>query len=237
MIDTSRNTNAAAILDNPIWAALTTEHAPFALGGGVARRYPAEIAPFGAVAVPELDAFAALAQLLSPGDSVALLNACPPPGEAWDLLRQVSIVQMIYAGPTLEPMAGNAAVTLTRLGVTDVPAMLQLVDLTHPGPFLPRTIELGRYLGVWQEGRLAAMAGERFHLSGYQEISAVCTHPDFQRRGYARALVRHLIQEIQQSGDVPFLHVLHDNSSAIALYERMGFIRRAELVMYVLRRK
>jgi hypothetical protein len=47
------------------------------------------------------------------------------------------------------------------LGVADVPEMLDLTARTKPGPFLPRTFELGTYLGIRRDGRLVAMAGER----------------------------------------------------------------------------
>lgn len=32
------------------------------------------------------------------------------------------------------------------------------------------------------------MAGERFKFLGFTEVIAVCTHPDYRRRGYAAAL-------------------------------------------------
>ncbi len=71
----------------------------------------------------------------------------------------------------------------------DVPEMVALAELTKPGPFGTRTRELGEYLGIRKTKRLVAMAGERLHLPGYTEVSAVCTHPDFQGRGYARELM------------------------------------------------
>ena len=114
--------------------------------------------------------------------------------------------------------------------------MLELVEKTHPGPFMPRTIELGCYFAIWQEGELAAMAGERFHVPGYHEISAVCTHPDFQKRGYARQLILQLIHKIQSEGDIPFLHVVPENKGVIALYEALGFKQRMEIPLYALKR-
>jgi predicted GNAT family acetyltransferase len=223
-----------AMLDNPVWYALTTRQTAIALGDHLARRYPPEIAPFGAVAANDAEAFDSLARLIPSGESVALIGDHPVIGDTWELLRRVTLVQMIYEGPALASVEANR--TITPLSPADIPAMLQLVAITHPGPFLPRTIELGRYLAIWQEGHLAAMAGERLHVPGYREISAVCTHPAFQRRGYARELVLHLMHEIQRMGDIPFLHVFGENTGALILYEAMGFTRRAELPLYVLRR-
>lgn len=228
-------TQAEALLNNPVWHALTHQQAAFALGDEQARCYPRDIGPFGALAANDADSFAHLAALIPSGETVALIGGHPPLGETWELLRQIPLIQMVYDGPTLDAVGAQDAIT--SLSHADVPAMLQLVELTHPGPFLPRTIELGRYLAVWQDGQLAAMAGERIHLPGYREISAVCTHPAFQRRGYARQLIVQLIHEIQSEGDVPFLHVFNENTGAIALYERLGFKRRADLALFVLKRQ
>jgi hypothetical protein len=45
------------------------------------------------------------------------------------------------------------------LGVDDFPEMLDLVACAQPGPFGPRTIELGGYIGIRRGGNLVAMAG------------------------------------------------------------------------------
>ena len=103
--------------------------------------------------------------------------------------------------------------------------MLALVERTRPGPFLPRTIELGTYLGVRDDGVLVAMAGERLHPPGWTEISAVCTDPAARGRGLATRLVRALVHGIRARGEQPFLHAAADNP-AIGLYESLGFRHR-----------
>jgi predicted GNAT family acetyltransferase len=227
--------NTSGSLDNPVWHALTNQHAFIALGNSWARRYPPEVAPFASVAGSDTRSFDSLADLVPSGEAVALLGEWPVPSSAWVPLRQTPIVQMVFNASSLE--AADPRLTISELSATDVPAMLQLVAVTHPGPFLSRTIELGRYRAVWQDGRLAAMAGERLHLPGYHEISAVCTHPDFHRRGYARQLMLYLMRKIQDDGDVPILHVVSGNNGAISLYEALGFRKRVELTLQVLQRR
>lgn len=232
---TVSETNSGVVLNNPVWNSLTTYHAGLAQGDTLARRYPPAVALFGAVADDDERAFASLASLVAPGEMVGLVGGHLPSGDEWTLQRSRTLVQMVYEGPALElEETGDA---ITPLSLDDVPAMLQLVELTHPGPFGARTIELGRYFGVWQDGQLAAMAGERMHALRYCEISAVCTHPAFQRRGYARQLMRRLMYEIQAAGEVPFLHVVSENTGAQDLYEALGFKRRAEFPLYVLERR
>jgi predicted GNAT family acetyltransferase len=124
---------------------------------------------------------------------------------------------------------------LHELTTADVPEMLALTKLTEPGPFLPRTIELGAYLGVHDAGSLVAMAGERLHLTGFTEISAVCTHPQYRGRGYGNALLSALISRITRRGETPILHVRTQNVAALRLYEKLGFKVRAQLHLAVIK--
>jgi predicted GNAT family acetyltransferase len=124
----------------------------------------------------------------------------------------------------------------TRLTQSDVPEMLALTKLTKPGPFGPRTHEMGDYFGIRNSEALAAMAGERLRIPGYTEISAVCTHPDHTGYGYASALMSMLMERICGRGELPFLHVRPENTRAVQVYERLGFTKRAALHYVVLRR-
>jgi predicted GNAT family acetyltransferase len=127
-------------------------------------------------------------------------------------------------------------IELCVLSEADVPDMLALTALTHPGPFRSQTYTLGTYLGIRVDGRLAAMGGQRMHVPGYREISAVCTHPDFQGRGYARRLVSRLVAETFDRGLVPFLHVEEANQRAQTVYRGLGFVERARLPLLVIER-
>ena len=82
---------------------------------------------------------------------------------------------------------------------------------------------MGEYYGIVEGGRLLAMAGERMHAGPYREISAVCTDPAHQGRGFARRLTQKLVAIQAAREQVSFLHVMSHNTRAIAMYERMGF--------------
>ena len=210
-------------LDNPILASLDSLHTGFAQRAGTAVRYPREVAPFFAVPHAGDPIDDAVAQLLAPGELVLLLGIAPLSVGKARLHAFPELAQMVCDRP-LEEVDGPVIQVLGDAQRADV---LELVALVYPHYFRPRTMEMGRYFGIYQDGRLAAMIGERMGTPQAREISAVCTHPDFLGRGYARRLMAFLTNDLLASGLQPFLHVSHENLRAKSLYERQGFrVRR-----------
>ena len=146
----------------------------------------------------------------------------------WKLVQHMDVTQMVYEYPVESYITKNSEliVPLTDEHITE---MLELTALTRPGPFLQRTIEFGNYFGIFIDGRLAAMSGQRMHPVPYLEVSAVCTHPDFRGKGYAKALMLHVMKLIVERSFIPFLHVLTSNTGAIQLYESIGYCVRRTL--------
>jgi GNAT superfamily N-acetyltransferase len=221
-----------ALLDNPVYAALCGAHARFAQVRGRARRYPVDVAPFLALpSPPSAQNWRDAAALVAPGTYAAVRSTGAELPDAWQAVEEFDLVQMI--GKRVTGVDCSGAIPL---GGADVPEMLELVAQTEPGPFLTRTIELGDYLGIRCDGALVAMAGERFHLDGWTEISAVCTEPEHRGRGLASQLVGALIAGIQLRSQRAFLHVLSTNTGAIRLYEELGFrVRQTATIIVVTR--
>ncbi|WEP00426.1 GNAT family N-acetyltransferase [Streptomyces sp. FXJ1.172] len=212
-------TAAAHVLDNPALAALTGPHARFAERRGRVLRYPLDVSPWLALPdEPDARDWADLAALAGPGAEVPLPGFRGEVPEDWEITFRIEGVQLVDDGLDAAPDA-----EAVRLGPADVPEMLDLVARTRPGPFLPRTIELGTYLGVRRDGALIAMAGERLHPPGWTEISAVCTDPGFRGEGLATRLIRAVAHGIRERGETPFLHTSAQNANAIRLYESLGF--------------
>lgn len=216
------------LLDNPIWNALTGPHAGVAIGTGLARRYPREIAPFCAFAEPTAAAYADIARDLPAGVDAWLLRPRHeelPPG--WEEALARPVVQMVRMNDVDDPVI-EIERCFRVLDRDDAAAMVTLAEANRPGPFALRTHEFGHYIGVFANGRLTAMAGERMRVPGHVEISAVAVDPAFRGRGLAAAMIRHLCRRARERGETPFLHAWPDNP-AIALYERLGFRLRREL--------
>ncbi|MEL1265130.1 GNAT family N-acetyltransferase [Pseudoxanthomonas putridarboris] len=219
-------------LDNPFWSALRTIHRHVAVEAGDVARYPADHAPFLGVASAGVEAAGAFEALVAPGESVYLLGVAPeiPPG--WTLQAFRPLAQMVCDVP-MEVADGPGIVPLTEAHRADV---LALTALVYPHYFRERTMALGRYFGIYQDGRLAAMIGERLGADGCREMSAICTHPDFNGRGHARRLTAWLSNDTLARGVQPFLHVSHENTRAKALYEQMGYRIRRDIGFWSLRR-
>ena len=218
---TSIDASSSHILDNPAWAALTGPHAHFAERVGHAARYRQDVAPFHALSdEDDPRAWADLAVLVGPGGTAAVRGVTEA-AVGWEVVRTGHGVQLVDTALRAEPAPEGV-----QLGLDDIPEILDLIALTKPGPFLPRTVELGTYLGIRHRGQLIAMAGERVHPPGWTEISAVCTHPAHRGQGLATRLVRAVAAGIRERGETPFLHTLASNTTAIRLYESIGFTLR-----------
>ncbi|EFC81291.1 GNAT family N-acetyltransferase [Parafrankia sp. EUN1f] len=220
------------VLDNPVRSSLCGPHAPFAQRRGDVRRYPPQMSQFAAM--PERPAaadWADLATLAGPGAVVPLAAVEAPPPAGWEVVVRGTGVQM--TGEAVAGAPGGSGIV--RLTAADVPEMLALTARTNPGPFLPRTIELGTFLGIRRGNRLVAMAGERVHPPGWTEISGVCTDAAHRGQGLATRLVLALTAGIAARGELPFLHVTAGNDTALRLYEALGFRARRTLTFTVVR--
>jgi ribosomal protein S18 acetylase RimI-like enzyme len=227
------------VLDNPIWEGLHSGNKHLALGSDQVKYFSAEVTTFAGFRSFHSNQFKELYDM-SPNGSVRAtfvpyqVDVVAP----WILIPGAEIYQMIHNEDKIAGTADKAVADtiLVSLGVKDVPAMLTLAKLTNPGPFNVRTIEFGNFYGVFVDNQLVAMAGQRLQVHEYAEISAVCTHPHHQGKGYARSLILHQIGLIRQEGRKPMLHVKTDNHNALALYESLGFTIRRKLDVIIFRK-
>jgi ribosomal protein S18 acetylase RimI-like enzyme len=219
-------------LDNPIWHSLRTHHAALGEGDDSSAAYRSDVAPF--VGVPFADAHCgeALAARLGTQGRHYLVGVIPPQVPGWQLEDHGVIDQMVCESAPEVPSGPE----VVELGATHLDDQLALTALVYPGYFRRETPRMGRYLGIYLDGRLAAMAGERMSLPGHREISGVCTHPDYLGKGYAQRLVALVTRDIFAAGLQPFLHVSAKNVRAKRIYEHLGFADRKALAHYVLQR-
>ena len=225
------------ILDNTIWNAITTGNRNIATVNGNVGCYHPAIAPFAGLKEWSNENLEELYEFLAAGRRVAV--SCEEriklDESKWKTLQQMDCCQMVYEKPVTSFIT-PASSLIVPLAMEHVPQMLELTALTKPGPFFEKTILFGNYFGIFIDGRLAAMTGQRMHPVPYMEVSAVCTHPDFRGQGYAKALMLHVMKIILDNSYTPFLHVLTSNTGAIQLYESIGFLIRKKLFIDVVQR-
>ncbi len=219
-------------LDNPILSALTSNHAKLAVKKNNVLMYrPGTFIMVGAPEISETT-IKTLSELVPSEGFAGFMGFSPDMKPYFHQLDSIPAYQMVSETVPVYP-----EVDYEQLGMADVKEMMELVDLTKPGsPFFPGMFELGKYIGVKENGKLVAMAGERVKLDGYTEIALVCTHPEYRRKGYAAALSGVLMKEIIDRGEKPFLHVMTHNVPAIKLYEKLGFKIRTEYTISAYRR-
>lgn len=219
-------------LDNPIWSALSTKHKSLAQSDAndLVRIYPRDMLPMAGLKNLDPDSFQALSSMLEDGRRLGICVAKEPDiPKDFKIVMQFDTAQMVrYNAPQL--FESKYSDQIVELEDSDIERMQELVDLTKPGPFTRRTIQFGKFFGIKDGERLVAMTGQRMSIQTdkctLSEVSGVCTHPDFQGRGYARDLVNRVCQEMESRSEIPFLHVIASNTSAVKSYTACGFTKR-----------
>lgn len=224
--------NQFEVLDNPIWSALNTRHQSLAQChySNRAKIYPRDMLPMAGVDKFDQESFAFLSSMLEPGRRIGLCVAEAPALPFYlKKVVQFDTAQMIRLNSPVE-FESKCVDPIVELEDKDIEQMKTLADLTRPGPFTNRTIQFGTFYGIKYSGNLVAMTGQRMNIEDKNciltEVSGVCTHPDFQGRGYAKALVHRVACCIESRGEIPFLHVLASNVQAIKSYTACGFTKR-----------
>lgn len=208
---------------NPVLSSLRGPHRHLAVEGGAACRYPADVAPFAALAEPGAAALRHLRGLLTPADSVWIVDGGQPLIAGLSVAGNLECLQMVLP-PRALPREPAPALEIVALGAAQAAEMVALTAVAFPGFFRSGTYRMGSYFGVRAaDGRLIAMAGERLRLEGYPEMSGICTHPAHRGQGLARQLILHLAALHRGQGLVSWLQVSAANANAISLYRDIGF--------------
>ena len=234
---------SAAVLDNPSWHALAGAQREFGIVGERAARYRPEVSPIAAVADDSPAALRELAGMVPAGAFVLVFKPAEIAGELRALWRLATIAHLSqWICP--QPIEAGPPANFAELGAADVDEMVELAKATDPGPFEQETYRLGDYIGIREQGRLVAMAGERICIgpggNACREVSAVCTDAAHQGRGYAQALVAEIVRRQQAAGALPFLHVRTGSpaeAQATRVYAKLGFVKRADVPLFVLVRQ
>lgn len=213
-----------AVLDNPVWNALTEKHAGYCIDYGQVKFYKTDYTPFGAF-VNNQDTAHAIETHSKLTKEFFIVGAKPNlPSNFSPPIKYVGL-QMIIYNRIDYPIKEN----IIELNANHYKDLIALVKLAYPHFFKVKTNTLGRYFGIYKDNTLVAITGERMKTQHFTEISAVITHPDYLGKGYAKQLVAYTANKIFDSGKTSFLHVDQTNIGPINLYKKLGFEVRRKL--------
>jgi len=221
-------------LKNPVWASLCETHRSFSLDYEGVKFYNPNICPFGAFtdAAKTANALNAYAKLT---DSFFLVseNETPTFDDNFVILdHKIEGCQMVLEN-FLEVDISENIIPLTKKHQEEIHNLIWLV---MPGYYQMRSLEMGNYFGIFKDQKLVAVSGQRMQTDNWIEISAIVTHPDYTRRGYAKQLTAHVTKEILKENKHPILHTTKGNA-AIGLYESLGFKLTREMNWWYFHKK
>jgi len=216
------STNEDYKLDNPVWYSLSETHRDFSIDYNGIKFYHPDYCPFGGFAsndgIPSH-----IAEYSKLVDNFFVVGEMPELSNGLDLKKELVCLQMVIEDKILL----ESRDVITVLGNEHRDELFQLVTAVQPGYFRMKTALLGNYYGVFNDGKLVSVTGERMKMDGFIELSAIVTHPDHVGKGYAKQLISYAVNNIFTEGKTAFLHVAETNTGAIRLYEKSGFrIRR-----------
>ena len=66
-------------------------------------------------------------------------------------------------------------------------------------------------------------------MDTFTEVSAIVTHPEHTGKGYAKQLTAYCVNNIINQSKTPFLHVVENNTGAVAFYAKLDFVIRRKI--------
>lgn len=211
-------------LDNPVWFSLTESHRQLALNFGGTKFFHPDYCPFGGFTERNStsDAISAYSLL---DTNFFIVGEKPLLPSHLKINKELVCLQMILpAKPAVEL---DQEIIPLHAGHQDL--LYQLVNLVQPGYFKKKTFLLGDYFGIFKNGQLIAVSGERMKTDAFTEVSAIVTHPEHTGKGYAKQLTAYCVNNVINQSKIPFLHVVENNTGAIALYAKLGFVIRRKI--------
>ena len=207
-------------LENPVWASLNETHKKFVIEYDGIQFYHPDICTFGAFTDVTKTANA-LNEYSKLSKNFFLVSENETPQIDSNLVfleKKIEGCQMVLDN-LIDIEITETIIPLTKKHRDEI---YDLIWLVMPGYYQKRSFEMGAFFGIFKEDKLVSISGQRLQSNDFIEVSAVVTHPDYTRRGYAKQLVAHTTKEILKSKKLPILHTNKGNS-AIPLYETLGY--------------
>ncbi|MEQ8418397.1 MAG: GNAT family N-acetyltransferase [Arenibacter algicola] len=221
-------------LKNPVWHSLKETHKKYAVEFHGVQYYKPEICAFGSF-LDETNTAKASNEYLKTSDAFFFVSENKTPivdDTKVSLEKKVNGCQMVLNKLTDVQITEE----IVLLDKTFIDEIYDLIWLVMPGYYKKRTFEMGNYYGIFKNGKLVSIAGQRMQTNHFIEVSAVVTHPNFTRKGLAKQLIAYNTNEILQENKTPILHTNKGNP-AISLYEKLGYRLTRDMNWWLYRKK
>lgn len=213
-------------LDNPVYYSLNEFHQKFCFQFGETKFYNPEIAAFGgSSSISKENEITDYAKIC---DDFLIFGTKPDLGNSKTELSQLVCDQYILE----DKIELDFNEEIIQLQKEHNEELLQFIQTFYPYYFKKRTPEMGRYFGIFKDGKLVAVTGERMQMNDLTEVSAVITNTDYLGKGYAKQLVAFVSGKIFEDNKTPFLHVAESNIGAKKLYKKLGFKLRGKINLW-----
>lgn len=213
-------TNLEQQLKNPVWYSLIETHNKYAIEFDGVQFYNPDICTFGSF-LDEAKTTKASINYIKESDKFFFVSENKNP-KVFDtrvfLEKKIDGCQMVLNKLT------DTSITeeIVLLDDSHVEEVYDLIQLVMPGYYKKRTFEMGNFFGIFKNGKLVSITGQRLQTNHFIEVSSVVTHPNFTRKGLAGQLIYHTTKEILKVNKTPILHTNKGNL-AIPLYEKLGY--------------
>ena len=207
-------------LKNPVWYSLNETHKKFIITYDGVQFYHPDICTFGSFINVEKTA-KALNEYSKLSKNFFLVSEHETPlidSNTVFVEKKIEGCQMVLDNLVDIKITENI-IPLTEKHTNEI---YELIWLVMPGYYQKRSFEMGYFFGIFKDHKLVSISGQRMQSDDFIEVSAVVTHPDYTRRGYAKQLVAHTTKEVLKQKKLPILHTDKGNT-AIPLYEKLGY--------------
>ena len=221
-------------LRNPVWHALNETHKTFAVQFEGVRFYSPKICTFGS--------------FFDETKTAKASNEYVKTSDAFFFVSENKIPMVDNANVIFEKKIDGCQMVLSKFKKVQITEDIKLLDETYideiynliwsvmPGYYEKRSFEMGNFYGIIKNEKLVSIAGQRMQTNLFIEVSAVVTHPDYTRKGYAKQLIAHNTDEILKENKTPILHTNKGNP-AISLYEKLGYKLSRDMNWWLYRKK
>ncbi len=134
--------------------------------------------------------------------------------------------KMRLANPDFGVVPIMSGTTSRFLGPEDEKPLFALYSAGYPGNWFDRRmLETGKYVGLFADDRIIAVAGVHVYSAPYgvAVLGNITTHPDYRGRGAGAQATSLLCEDLMKTTRHVGLNVHSQNMAAIRCYEKIGF--------------